>query len=101
FLEFREGKGTSNVLLRAPWMREAIALALDRQSIINALFPGSGLRPLDSLLYFATEAGYRPDFARWNYNPAKALAILNAHCTGGPSKPDPTTAKIWQCAGLP
>jgi peptide/nickel transport system substrate-binding protein len=101
FLEFREGKGTSNVLLRAPWMREAIALALDRQSIINALFPGSGLKPLDSLLYFATEAGYSPDFARWNYNPAKALAILKAHCTGGPSKPDPTTAKIWQCGGLP
>jgi peptide/nickel transport system substrate-binding protein len=110
FLEFREGdvkaaagvtRGSSNVLLRAPWMREAIALAIDRQSIIDALFPGSGLRPLDSLLYFASEAGYSPDFARWNYNAAEALAILKAHCTGGPRKPDPNTDKIWQCAGLP
>jgi peptide/nickel transport system substrate-binding protein len=110
FLELREGdakggptvsKGSSNVLLRAPWIREAISLAVDRQSIIDALFPGSGLRPLDSLLLFATEAGYTPDFARWNYNPARAIAILKAHCAGGPNKPDPGNDKVWQCSGLP
>jgi peptide/nickel transport system substrate-binding protein len=110
-LVFREGnakggpsvhKGSSNVLLRAPWMRQAIGLALDRQSIIDSLFsPGSGLKPLDSLLFYATESDYRPDFARWNHNPAKALAILKAHCTGGPRKPNPDNDKIWQCSGLP
>jgi ABC-type transport system substrate-binding protein len=110
-LAFREGnakgapsvrKGASNVLLRAPWMRQAIGLALDRQAIIDTLFGrGSGLKPLDSLLFYATESDYRRDFARWNHNPAKALALLKAHCTVGPNKPNPNNDKIWQCSGLP
>src|SRR4051794_3975671 len=110
-LELREGsaqggptvtKGGSNVLLRAPWMRQAIALALDRQAMIDAVYgPDSGLKPQDNLLFYPGEAGYRPDFARWKYAPAKALAILAKHCSGGPSKPDATTTKTWHCAGLP
>jgi ABC-type transport system substrate-binding protein len=110
-LDFREGNtkggpsvhnGSSNVLLRAPWMRQAIGLAIDRQAIVDTLFGhGSGLKPLDSLLFFANQADYRPDFARWNHNPAKAVAILKAHCTGGPSKPNPDNDKTWQCSGLP
>jgi peptide/nickel transport system substrate-binding protein len=110
-LFFREGnakgapsvvKGSANVLLRAPWMREAIGLAIDRQSIIDTLFGSrSGLKPLESLLFFATQANYRPDFARWNYKPAKALALMKAHCTGGPSRRDPRNTKIWRCSGLP
>jgi ABC-type transport system substrate-binding protein len=95
-------KGSSNVLLRAPWLRQAIMLALDRQAMIDAVYgPGTGLRPVDSLLFFPGEAGYRPDFARWSYNPARAIALLARHCTGGPPVPDPTTTKIWRCAGLP
>jgi ABC-type transport system substrate-binding protein len=109
-LEFREGsapgapsvtKGSSNVLLRAPWMRQAISLAIDRQSIIDKLFPASGLKPPRSLLFYPSQAGYQPDFASWNYNPAKALAVLKAHCTGGPSRRDSTNTKIWRCSGLP
>ena len=111
FLDFREGsarggpsvsKGSSNVLLRAPWMRQAIGLALDRQAMIDAVYgPGTGLRPVDSLLYFPGEQGYRPNFARWNYSPTQALALLKRHCTGGPAEPDPANGKIWHCAGLP
>jgi ABC-type transport system substrate-binding protein len=110
-LEFREGsapgapsvsKGSSNALLRAPWLRQAIALAIDRQSIIDKLFgPASGLKPPDSLLFFPTQAGYQPDFASWSFNPAKALAVLKAHCKGGPSRRDPSNTKIWRCSGLP
>jgi len=110
-LDLREGsapgaptvtKGSSNVLLRAPWLRQALMLGLDRQGMIDAVYgPGSGLRPVDSLLFFPGEQGYRPDFHRWAYNPAKALAILRRHCTGGPATPDPATTKIWRCAGLP
>jgi peptide/nickel transport system substrate-binding protein len=110
-LWFREGNakgspsvhmGSSNVLLQAPWMRQAIGLAIDRQAIIDAEFGrGSGPKPLDSLLFYATESGYRPDFARWNHNPGKALALLKAHCTGGPSRPNPDNDKVWQCSGLP
>jgi ABC-type transport system substrate-binding protein len=95
-------KGGSNALLRAPWMRQAIALALDRQAMIDTIYgPGSGLRPSDSLLFYPGEAGYRPDFARWRHNPAKALALLRRHCTGGPTAPSAANTKVWQCAGLP
>jgi peptide/nickel transport system substrate-binding protein len=103
FLDLREGtKSRSNRLLGAPWMRRAIALALDRRRMIDAVYgPASELRPLDSLVYFPGQAGYRPDFVRWNYAPAKALALLAKHCTGGPSAPDPATRKTWRCDGLP
>jgi ABC-type transport system substrate-binding protein len=95
-------KGGSNVLLRAPWMRQAIAFALDRQGMIDAVYgAGSGLKPQDNLLIYPGEAGYRPDFARWTYAPARALAILAKHCSGGPSVPDSATTKTWHCAGLP
>ena len=111
YFQFREGsarggpgvtKGASNVLLRAPWLRQAIALALNRQEMIDAVYgPGSGLRPSNNLLYYPGEAGYRADFARWSYDPAKAIALLRQHCTGGPSSPDPATTKLWRCSGLP
>jgi ABC-type transport system substrate-binding protein len=100
--DLRETKGSSNVLLRAPWMRQAIMLALNRQSMIDAVYgQGTGLKPVDNLLFYPGEDGYRPDFSRWNYNPAKAIALLRQHCTGGPTAPDPATTKVWQCAGLP
>jgi ABC-type transport system substrate-binding protein len=113
-LEFREGdaagapgmsKGASNPLLRAPWMRQAIALAIDRRALIASAY---GRLPVavgasDSLLFAQGDAGYRPDFSRWDYDPRRALAILKGHCTpgSGPSAPDPASTKIWKCAGLP
>ena len=94
--------GGSNALLRAPWMRQAIALAVDRQAMIDAIYgPRSGLQPSDSLLFYPGEAGYRPNFARWRYDPVKAVAILRRHCTGGPTTPSAANSKVWQCAGLP
>jgi peptide/nickel transport system substrate-binding protein len=111
-LEFREGnapagpsvtKGASNKLLRAPWLRQAIALGIDRQSIINTIYGAlsAGTKPLNSVLTYSTQAAYTPDFGKYNYNPAKALAIMKAHCTGGPSSIDPGTNAVWTCSGLP
>jgi ABC-type transport system substrate-binding protein len=113
-LELREGnakgapsvnKGASNVLLRAPWMREAIMLGLDRRRIIKAVFgPLAGsIKPLDNIVLYSTESGYRPDFRRWDYNPRKALDFLKKHCSAGtgPTVPSAGNTKIWQCAGLP
>ncbi|MGH2971337.1 MAG: ABC transporter substrate-binding protein [Gaiellaceae bacterium] len=111
-LEFREGNapagasvtgGSSNKLLRAPWFREAIAMSIDRQSIINTVYGAlaSGLKPMDSAIYYSTEAAYKQDFGKWNFDPQKALAVMAKHCTGGPSSVDPSNSKIWQCSGLP
>jgi ABC-type transport system substrate-binding protein len=111
-LEFREGnapggssvnKGSSNKLLRAPWFRQAISLGIDRQSIINTIYGqlAGGTTPMNNAIYYQTEAPYQQDFAKWNYNPTKALAILKKHCQGGPSSPDPSNSSIWQCSGLP
>jgi len=109
-LDLREGsakggpavKKSGSGLLGAAWMRQAIALALNRQQMIDTIYgPGRGRRPSDSLVYYPSQAGYRPDFARWNYAPAKALALLAKHCTGGPAARDPATTKTWQCAGVP
>jgi peptide/nickel transport system substrate-binding protein len=111
-LEFREGdakagdsvtKGSSNKLLRAPWFRQAIALSIDRQSIINTIYGAlaGNTKPANNALYYSTEAAYTPDFQRWNFNPQKALALMAKHCTGGPSSVDPSNSKVWTCSGLP
>jgi len=98
-------KGASSSLLRAPWMRRAIMLGLDRQKIAAAVFgPLVGsLKPLQSALLFSNQAGYRPAFQGWNYNPKAALGLLKSHCTAGsgPSAPARGNTKIWQCAGSP
>jgi glutathione transport system substrate-binding protein len=111
-LEFREGnakggdsvtKGATNKLLLNPWFREAIAMGIDRQSIINTVYGAlsAGTKPLNNAIYYATEAPYKQDFAKWNFNPQKALALMAKNCTGGPSSVDPGNSKIWQCHGLP
>ena len=111
-LQFREAnrkagdsvtKGATNALLATPWFREAIAMAIDRQSIINTVYGAlaGGTKPLENAIYYATEAPYKPDFAKWDFNPTKALALMAKHCTGGPSSVDPSNSKVWQCSGLP
>jgi ABC-type transport system substrate-binding protein len=76
-------------LLRAPWMRKAIMMGIDRPSIIKTVYGelSGGTTPLNSLVYYQADAAYKPDFAKWNYAPAKALALLKSHCSGGPSAP--------------
>ncbi len=100
-LEFREGKGSSNALLRAPWMRQAISLGIDRASIIKTVYGdlAGNTAPMNNMIYYSTQATYKPDFSYLNYNQTKALAILKKHCSGGPSKPG--AGGTWTCAGLP
>ena len=76
-------------LLRSPWMRQAIMMGIDRSSIIKTVYGelAGNTKPLDSLVYYPADASYKTDFAKWNYNPTKALALLKKHCTGGPSSP--------------
>jgi ABC-type transport system substrate-binding protein len=102
-LEFREGNGSSNPLLRAPWMRQAIALGIDRQGIIDTVYGAlaGNAKPINNMLYYSTQAEYRPDFAKWNSNQRRAIAILEKHCTGGPRAASATNAAVWTCAGFP
>ena len=103
-VDIQFGPKSSNVLLRSPWMRQAIMMGMDRPALINALYKdiAPGLQPLDSLLYYQTDKqNYKPDFNRWDYNPTKSLALLSKHCTGGPSTPTQGNTSVWTCSGLP
>jgi peptide/nickel transport system substrate-binding protein len=89
-----------NPLLKQPWMRQAITLGMNRHSLIVALYGqiAPGLKPLNNLNY---ELGTNaiPHFAKWATAPKKALALLKAHCTGGPTTPTRNNTAIWTCDG--
>ncbi len=89
-----------NPLLKSPWMRQAIAMGIDRHSLIKALYGqiSPGQKPLNNLEY---ELGPNavPQFAQWNFAPKKALALLAKHCTGGPSVPTANNTSVWTCSG--
>ena len=89
-------------LLRSPWMRQALMMGIDRGAIIKTVYGAlaGNTKPLDSLVYYPADASYKTDFAKWNYSPAKALALLKKHCTGGPSSPSSGNSAIFTCAGL-
>ncbi|MES1246214.1 MAG: ABC transporter substrate-binding protein [Actinomycetota bacterium] len=90
-------------LLKAPWMRQAIMMGIDRQSIINTVYGqlAGGVKPLDSIVFYPADSRYTPDFSKWNFNPTKALALLKAHCTGGPTSVSQSNSNFWTCAGYP
>jgi peptide/nickel transport system substrate-binding protein len=102
-LDLQFGPKAQNPLLRSPWMRQAIMMGIDRQSIINTVYGAlaKGLKPLDSAVYYSTQATYKPWFHQWNFNTTKALALLKKHCTGGPASPDPSNSSYWTCSGYP
>src|SRR3954452_12627988 len=60
-------------LLRAPWMRKAIMMGIDRQSIIKTVYCdlAGNTAPLDSIVYYPADAAYKPDSSKWNYSPTK------------------------------
>jgi peptide/nickel transport system substrate-binding protein len=90
----------SNPLIRAPWMRQAIALGMDRYSLVHALYAkiAPNLRPLNNLIYQIGPNAI-PTFAQWSFAPKKALALLAKHCTGGPSTPTRNNTSVWTCSG--
>jgi peptide/nickel transport system substrate-binding protein len=92
-----------NQLLRVPWMRRAIMMAIDRATIIRTVYGdlAGSTKPLNSLVYYQSDAAYKPDFARWSYSPKKALKLLKAHCEGGPRVPSTGNTTYWSCSGIP
>jgi ABC-type transport system substrate-binding protein len=90
-------------LLRSPWMRKALMMGIDRQAIIKTVYGSlaGNTTPLDNILFYSTDAEYKPDFAQWNFNPAKALALLKQHCQGGPAAVSQSNTATWTCSGYP
>jgi peptide/nickel transport system substrate-binding protein len=89
-------------LLRAPWMRQALMMGINRTAIIKTVYGelAGNTKPLDSLVYYQSDAAYKPDFKKWDFNPAKALAILKKHCSGGPTSVG-GSGGTWTCNGFP
>jgi peptide/nickel transport system substrate-binding protein len=92
-----------NPLLKAPWLRQALIRGIDRAAIIKTVFgPLAGnSKPLNSIVYYQSDAGYKPDFGKWSFNQTAALALLRKHCTGGPTKPSPSNDNYFTCSGYP
>jgi ABC-type transport system substrate-binding protein len=91
-------------LLKKLYMRQAIAMGMNRPSLIKALYGGiaPGLKPLNNTFYeFGAPAGGKfAYFKKYNFNPKKAIATLKkGGCTGGPSAPSSGNSKVWTCGG--
>jgi peptide/nickel transport system substrate-binding protein len=98
------GQGPQSApLLKQAWMRQAIAMGMDRVSLIKALFGqiSPGLQPLNNPLWNIgpNATGSHEYFKQWSFAPKKALAILAKHCTGGPSTPTRNNTAVWTCGG--
>jgi peptide/nickel transport system substrate-binding protein len=95
--------GTGMPLLKQLWFRQALTLAINRTSLIKALYAqiAPGLRPLNNPFYeIGTNA--KPWFNEYAFSQKKAIALFKAHgCTGGPSKPTRGNSSFWTCGGVP
>jgi len=89
-------------LLRAPWMRQALMMAINRIAIIKTVYGelAGNTTPLNNLVYYQSDTTYKPDFKKWDFNPHKALTILKKHCSGGPTSVG-GSGGTWTCNGLP
>jgi ABC-type transport system substrate-binding protein len=104
-LDFNE----ANPLLAHPWMRQAIALGINRPALIKAVYydtniiPSGTMSQLNSPEFVLGKYAVAPyDYYKvWNFSASRALSILSAHCTGGPTSPNPNNTKVWQCPDGP
>jgi ABC-type transport system substrate-binding protein len=84
-IEIEQG-AKGNPLAKNLWVRQALMLSINRAGAAHALYgtlnPTVG--PLQSLVRLKGEAGYKNDFAKWNYSVSKIDKIMAAHsCTKG------------------
>lgn len=87
--------GFKNQLLQKPFIRRAIAFAIDREAIVEEIIrpidPDATL--LDNLLFMTNEPEYEPHFDVYRYDPEETHRILNDH--GCSMRND----GIYRCAG--
>jgi peptide/nickel transport system substrate-binding protein len=94
--------GTANPLLKQLWFRQAIALAINRTDLIKALYAtiAPGMKPLSNP-FWNLGPNAVPHFDEYAFSQKKSLALLKAHCTGGPSAPTRNNSSYWTCNGTP
>jgi peptide/nickel transport system substrate-binding protein len=94
-------------LLKKSWFNQALAMGLNRQPVINAVYNGvlkpGTVKPLNNPFYtigpLATANKYQY-FKPYNFAPKKAIALLKKHgCKGGPAKPSTSNSNYWTCGG--
>jgi peptide/nickel transport system substrate-binding protein len=94
--------GSGNPLLRQLWFRQAIALAINRTDLIKALYAqiAPGMRPLGNPFY-NLGPNATPFFDEYAFSQKKSIALLKAHCSGGPPAPTRNNSSYWTCNGTP
>ena len=86
-IDFNEQTKGGFPLMRAPWVRQALAYATNRQAVVNQIFKkfNPSQQVLQNLTYGNTQKGqYVPHFGRYTFSPSKVAAIMKKHnCTKG------------------
>jgi peptide/nickel transport system substrate-binding protein len=85
--DFNEQLKGGAPLLRAPWVRQAVSYAVNRQAIINQIYKKFNPKQqvLQNLTYGNSQKGlYAPHFGAYTYSPSKVAQIAQKHgCTKG------------------
>ena len=84
-LDYNEQTKGGFPLMRAPWVRQALGYATNRQAVVNQIFKkfNPNQQVLQNLTYGNTQkALYAPHFGRYTFSPSKVAAIMQKHnCT--------------------
>ena len=98
-IDFNFGFHRDQPILSKLWFRQAFAYAIDRGSVVKALFKATNIAPslpvLNDVWIFGGSPYYKNQWGYVKKNTAKALKLMKAHCTGGPGQGD----GIFTCAG--
>ncbi len=96
-LDFNEQLKGGMPLLRAPWFRQALSYAVNRQAVITQIYKKFNPKQqvLQNLTYGNSQKGlYVPHFQKYVFSPTKVASIMTKHnCTKG-------SDGIWSCNGV-
>jgi peptide/nickel transport system substrate-binding protein len=94
--------------LKKLYVRQALALGINRTQIRQALWVSSGLvkslkdlPALQNNIFFPQQAQYKPYWDQYKFSQKAVIALLKKNkCTGGPDKASASNSAIWSCPGV-